>query len=188
MTRAFTTEAVDASVVDGLIDLARRGPTAGNTAGIEWLVLSGTDQVGAYWDTTLPPEARADFAWPGLLVAPVLLIPWVDPMAYVHRYAEADKTHTALGGAEGDWTVPYWFVDGGAATMTVLLGAEDAGLGALLFGLFEHEDVVRDLFGVPAGRRAVGVIAIGHRAKHRPSQSTARGRPSLERVVHRGAC
>ncbi len=186
MTRAFTTEPVDRVLVDHLIDLARRGPAAGNTAGLDWLVLTGADEVGSYWDTTLPPARRAGFAWPNLLDAPVLVIPWVDPEAYVARYAEPDKAHTSLGGDAGDWMVPYWFVDGGAAAMTVLLGAEDAGLGALLFGLFEHEDALRERFGVPAGRRAIGAIALGHRAPGDPSRSAARGRPPLERVLHRG--
>ena len=186
MTRAFTTQPVDRAIVDHLIDLARRGPTAGNTAGLDWLVLATIDEVGAYWDTTLPLERRNDFPWPRLLDAPVLIIPWVDPEAYVARYAEPDKVLTGLGGAAGDWMVPYWFVDGGAAAMTLLLGAEDAGLGALLFGLFEHEDAVRARFGVPASRRAVGAIALGHRAPDCPSLSARRGRPRADQIVHRG--
>ncbi|MBT5140744.1 MAG: nitroreductase family protein [Acidimicrobiaceae bacterium] len=186
MTRAFTPEPVESAVVDRMVDAARRGPSAGNTASIEFLVLEGVEQTARYWDTTLPVEQRSMFPWPELLHAHVLIVPWVDPAAYVRRYDEPDKTSTGLGASTHAWSVPYWFVDGGAAAMTLLLAAENEGLGALLFGLFDHEDAVRITFGVPMGLRALGAIAIGHRAPDRPSQSAGRTRRPLEKIVHRG--
>lgn len=186
MTRSFTGEPIAPEVVDGLLDLARRGPSAGNTGAIDFLVLEGADATGSYWDVTLTPERRGAFPWPGLLDAPVIIVAWVDPSAYVERYAEGDKSDTGLGADVGAWTVPYWFVDGGAAVQTILLGAADLGLGVLLFGLFEHEDAVRNRFGVPDGRRAVGAIALGHCADDRPSASASRGRAPLADVIHRG--
>ncbi len=186
MTRAFTPDPVDAAVVDAFLDLARRAPSAGNTQPFEFLVLEGTDQTARYWDTTLPPERRDTFPWPELLTAPVLVVTWVRPAAYVDRYAEPDKQRTGLGVDETAWSVPYWFVDGGAAAMILLLAAEAKGLGALLFGLFDHEDEVRREFGVPEDRRAIGAIALGHPAPDRPSASAGRSRPALEQIVHRG--
>lgn len=186
MTRAFTDEAVDSPKVDRMLDAARRGPSAGNTASIEFLVLEGREQTAHYWDTTLPRGRRASFPWPELLQASVLIVPWVDPDAYVRRYDEPDKAKTGLGASIEAWSVPYWFVDGGAAAMALLLAAENEGLGALLFGLFEHEDAVRATFDVPAERRALGAIAIGHRAPDRPSKSAGRTRRPLDAIVHRG--
>lgn len=186
MTRAFTPEPVEGAVVDRMVDAARRGPSAGNTASIEFLVLEGAEQTARYWDTTLPAQQRATFPWPELLYAHVLIVPWVDPAAYVRRYDEPDKMSTGLGASADAWSVPYWFVDGGAAAMTLLLAAENEGLGALLFGLFDHEDAVRVTFGVPGGLRALGAIAIGHSAPDRPSQSASRARRPLEEIVHRG--
>lgn len=186
MTRSFVDTPIETAVIDAMIDRARRAPSAGNTGSIEFLVLAGPAETGAYWDTTLPAERRPSFPWPGLLHAPVIVVPWVDPAAYVRRYDEADKAHTGLGVGEEAWPVPYWFVDGGAAVMALLLEVEARGLGALLFGLFDHEDAVRNRFGVPAGRRAVGAVAIGHPAPDRPSASAARPRPPLDEVVHRG--
>ena len=185
MTRAFTDEPVAPAVVDRILDLARRGPSAGKTAALDFLVLEG-DQTARYWDTTLASDKRPTFPWPRLLDAPVLIIPWVEPDAYVRRYSEADKASTGLGASEDEWDVPYWWVDGGAAAMTLLLAVEAVGLGALLFGLFEHEDAVRAEFGVPAGQRAIGAIAIGHPAPDRPSMSASRERGSFDAVVHRG--
>ena len=129
MVRSFTAEPVTPGMVDEICDLARRAPTAGNTAGIEFLVLEG-DGTTAYWDVTLPSEHRDGFAWPGLLAAPVLVVVWTNPGEYLRRYREPDKTHTGLGASTEAWPVPYWFVDGGAAVMTMLLAARDRGLGA----------------------------------------------------------
>lgn len=188
MTRAFTGESVAPAVVDDIVDLARRSPAAGNTAALDFLVLEGPRQVAAYWDTTLPAERRSGFPWPDLLVAPVLIVPYVRPDAYIERYGEADKARTGLGQDQSAWSTPYWWVDGGMAAMLVLLAAADHGLGALFFGLFDHEPDVARAFGVPDDRRAVGAIALGHPAgQQRASQSSNRPRPPLHQIVHRGS-
>ena len=184
MVRSFTGEPVAPALIDAICDLARRAPSAGNTAGVQFLVLEG-DTTAGYWDATLPVPRRAGFAWPGLLGAPALVVVWADPDAYVRRYGEPDKRHTGLGADAEAWPVPYWFVDGGAAVMTMLLAAEDRGLGAAFFGLFDHEEAVRRRFGVPPGPRAVGTVALGHPAPDRPSRSARRGRPDVGAIIHR---
>ncbi|MBI2709493.1 MAG: nitroreductase family protein [Actinobacteria bacterium] len=186
MVRSFTDEAVPTALVDRLVDLARRAPSAGNSQGWDLLVLDTADATARYWDVTLPAGRRGDFGWPGLLRAPVLVVVWADPGAYVRRYAESDKAATGLGESPGAWPVPYWFVDAGAAVEHLLLGAVAVGLGACLFGLFEHEVSVAAEFGVPAGRRGVGTVALGWPAPDRPGTSAGRPRRSLADVVHRG--
>lgn len=188
MVRHFTDEPVAPAVLDRVLDLARRGPSAGYAQGLDLVVLEGPEQTGAYWDVTLPAERRSSFPWPGLLAAPVLVIPVVDPSAYVARYAEPDKAASGLGRDPADWPVPYWYVDGGAAVMLLLLGAVDAGLGALFFGQFGHADAVAARIGIPADRRALGTVAIGHPAPDdRPSRSVrTRPRRPFDEVVHRG--
>lgn len=185
MVRSFTSEPVSPGVVDEICDLSRRAPTAGNTVGIEFLVLEG-HATAAYWDVTLPSERRDSFAWPGLLAAPVLVVVWTNLGEYLRRYREPDKVHAGLGASAEAWPVPYWFVDGGAAVMTMLLAARDRELGAAFFGMFAHERAVRRRFGVPPDRRGVGTVAIGHPADdERPSRSAGRGRPDLSEVLHR---
>ena len=187
MVRSFTGEPVAPAVIDEICDLARRAPTAGNAAGVEFLVLEGAD-TRAYWDVTLPPERLDGFAWPGLLAAPALVVVWANLGGYLSRYREPDKRRTGLGESASAWPVPYWYVDGGAAVMTMLLATRDRRLGAAFFGMFEHERAVRRRFGVPPDRRGVGTVAIGHPADDdRPSQSARRGRPPLSDVLHRSA-
>jgi nitroreductase len=185
--RSYRDDPVPAAVIDGVLAAAGRGPSAGNTWGMDLVVLDDRPSIERYWDTTLPAARRPSFPWPGLLRAPVLVVVVVDPDAYVRRYAEADKASTGLGAGADSWPVPYWWVDGGAAVMAMLLAAAGAGLGSLLFGTFDHEAAVADAFGVPTGRRVLGTIALGWPADGRASGSSLRRRPPAADFVHRGA-
>jgi nitroreductase len=191
MCRDYLTWPIPDDLLRRVLHAAFRGPAAGNTAALDLLVLQG-DDVAAYWDLTLPDDGpggrREAFRWPGLLRAPVLVVPVVDPGAYLARYAEQDKAASGLGGDLDAWAVPYWWVDAGAATMALLLAAEDAGLGCLLFGQFDHEPLVAQRFGIPAGHRCVGTVAFGWPAPggRQPSASAQRGRPDPTGRVHLG--
>ena len=186
MVRAFTAEPVPADVLDRILDLAVRVPAAGNTQGLDLVVLEG-EQTKRYWDASLPVERRDGFPWPRLLDAPVLIIPVSSPAAYVARYSEPDKAHSGLGKDEHRWSVPYWYVDSAFAAMVTLLAAVDEGLGAVFFGQFEHEDAIKLALGIPADRRPVGTIALGFAAaEQRRSLSAQRGRRPIDQIVHRG--
>ncbi len=190
MVRNFTEAPVPAEVVDQLCDLARRAPSAGNTQATSFLVLDDAPGVARYWDVTIPVDRREGFRWPGLLAAPVLILVLVRPTAYVERYAEGDKAAAArplgLGDEVGAWPVPYWWVDAGAAAEHLLLGAVDAGLGACLFGAFDHEAVVAETFCLPGDQRLVATIAMGHPAPSPLGRSADRPRRPLAEVIHRG--
>ena len=186
MVRAFTPEPVAPEVVDELVDLARRAPSAGNSQGTAYVVLEGPEETARYWDVALPAQRRPGFRWRSLLDAPVLVVALVRPDTWVDRYAEPDKASTGLGAGAGEWPVPYWWVDAGMAVEHVLLGAVDAGLGACFFGLFDHEPAVLRTLGVPDGWRAVGTIALGHPAPDQPGASASRPRRPLDEVLHRG--
>jgi nitroreductase len=188
MVRSFTAEPVDPDLVDRLLADALRSPSAGNSQGRELLVLEGPTQTSRFWDVTLPPERRPTFAWPGLLEAPVLVIPLADPTRYVERYAEPDKASTGLGAGEAAWPVPYWTVDTAFATMTLLHAVVDAGLGALFFGIFRNERELMASLGVPAHLRPIGAVAIGHPSDdQRAGRSAARPRRPAGEVIHHGS-
>lgn len=187
MCRSYSPDPIAPDVLDRVLDAGRRSPAAGNTAGTHLVVLEGPEQTARYWDVTLPVERRDGFRWPRLLHAPVLVLPLAEPGAYVARYAEEDKARTGLGAGEEAWPTPYWTVDTAFAAMSILLAAEDEGLGALFFGIFRHADAVLSMLGVPPGLEPIGAIALGHPAgDDAPGRSAGRGRPALEDYVHRG--
>jgi nitroreductase len=189
MVRTFDGRPVDDEALDRLLRAATSGPSAGFSQGLELVVLHGPDETARYWDVALPRPARTGFAWSGLLEADVLVVLFTRSAAYLARYGEDDKASTGLGGGTDEWPVPYWYVDAGMAAELLLLAAVDEGLGALFFGMFRRVDEIRAALGVPAELEPVGVVAIGHPAQDRPDRpgrSVARGRRSLDDVVHRG--
>jgi nitroreductase len=183
MVRAFTTDPVAPELVDQILDAGRRAPSAGNSQGWAFVVLEGPEQTGRFWDVTLPADRRAGFRWQQLLDAPVIILPLANREAYLSRYREPDKAATGPGAAE-HWPVPYWQVDTAFATMSLLLAATDAGLGALFFGVFQRSEQLLTSLGVPAGHDLIGAIAVGHPAADEAGRSA--GRPRRDNVVHRG--
>ena len=190
MTRDFDLRPVPDALIDAIVDLATRAPSAGKTQGWHLIVLSGAE-TARFWDATMPAERRAGFRWQGLLAAPVIAIPLADPDAYVRRYAEPDKARSGLGTTASAWPTPYWTVDASMSVMTLLLGAEDAGLGALLFGVFNGEAELRADLGIPERLQILGAIALGWPsvAAHdggAPGLSANRPRRPPAEVIHHG--
>jgi nitroreductase len=186
MCRSFTGEAVPAVLLDRVLAAAARAPSAGFTQGWALVVLEGPEQTRQFWELTSEPAWRADPTWPGLLRAPVIVLPLAHKQAYLDRYSEPDKA--ALGKQdESAWPVPYWTVDTAFATVLMLLAAVDAGLGALFLGLPRGEPQLLAQLAVPAGYQPIGAMVLGWPdGGDRPSASLARGRPPIESVVHKG--
>ncbi|HEX7443935.1 MAG TPA: nitroreductase family protein, partial [Acidimicrobiales bacterium] len=92
MTRNFQDAGLERSVVDGMLAEALAAPSAGNTQGREFVVLEGPEQTDRYWQATTDADWRAGSRrFEGLSRAPVVILPFSDPDAYVERYAEPDK-------------------------------------------------------------------------------------------------
>lgn len=192
MVRSFSDEPVPDQVVDELLALSLRAPSAGNTRGTAWVVLEGADQVATYWAHTTTEEWRArSRRWPGLRRAPVIALSLTSPAAYLARYAEADKAGSGLGGGGGGgesaWAVPYWFGDAAFSVMTLLLSVAPTGLGACFLGNFRGEQPLLAALGVPGGWRLFGAVLLGRPdgADHR-SPSLDRPAPGIAERVHRG--
>jgi nitroreductase len=186
MVRAYEPgRGIERASLDRVLDAARRSPSAGNSQGLDLLVLEGPAQTERYWDLTFPDRSDR-WIHAGLFDAPVLVVVLVDPSAYTARYGEADKAGTGLHD-EAAWPVPYWWVDGGCAAENLLLTAVDEGLGACLFGIFRGEREVLDAFGVPPRKRALGTVSLGHPADDAPGLSSTRRRRPLAEMVHRGS-
>ena len=183
--RNYKTTPVDLKILENLIDQARRTPTAGNSQGVEFLVLNGEKEVAAYWNTTLDEDRRDNFPWPGLLLAPALVIPYGMPERYLSRYQEIDKKKSGLGESIDAWPIPYWIVDASSASTALQLLVVESGMACCFFGQFEKEEKVSQRFSVPREARAIGTIAIGWAADDdRSSISVARTRRPLGDVLH----
>ncbi len=185
MVRAFDDRPVEETQLIKLLDLARRAPSAGNTAATEFVVLTGSGRQ-SYWDITLPAERRESFSFPSLPAAGALVLVLTRPDAYAERYAEADKCGTGLGSGTDVWPVPFWWVDAGAVIQNLLLLAHAQGLGALLFGTFDNEPAVMKQLDIPSDRRLVAVVALGHPADNpgRAGRSAGRRRSRIESITH----
>jgi nitroreductase len=186
MCRSFRPDPIEPQQIDALVDLAARAPSAGKTQGWHLVVLHG-QQTDRFWRHAFPADRRAGFAWPGLFDAPVIALPFADAQAYADRYSEHDKAATGLGAGPQSWPTPYWTIDASMSVMTLLLAAEDAGLGALLFAVFHGEAQVRAELGVPDDLQLLGAIALGWPAEtdQRSGISARRPRRSADQIVHR---
>ncbi|MBI4884138.1 MAG: nitroreductase family protein [Actinobacteria bacterium] len=158
MTRTFQPNALERELVDQLLELARRAPSAGYRQGVHFLALSGAS-LATFWEVTGGEEWFDD----GVLAAPVVVLPLADPDAYTSRYAEGDKAGHGLEIA-ANWEVPFWLTDAAMATQNLLLLAEEHGLGALYFGIFRNARLALDALGVPEHVLQVGAVALGWRA------------------------
>jgi nitroreductase len=190
MTRAFEDTPVQADVLEELVDLSSRAPSAGKTQGWHLVVLQGV-QTEKFWDSTLPAVRRDSFRWKNLLSAPLIALPLADAKAYTDRYGEPDKAQTGLGASRSAWPVPYWTIDTSMSVMTLLLAAEDVGLGALFFGVFRGERELRQVLGIPSELELLGAIALGYPLDTTgqtsgPARSSSRARRSPGQIMHHG--
>jgi nitroreductase len=187
MTRSFAPDPLPPGLLDEIIDLAARAPSAGKTQGWHVVALEG-EETSRFWDITLPPMRRGRFKWQRLLDAPAILLPLADAKAYTDRYSEPDKAATGLGAGPAAWPVPYWTIDASMSVMTILLAAEDVGLGALFFGVFKGERQLRQTLGIPPGLELLGAIALGFPDDGGTTlgRSATRPRRSPTEIVHRG--
>jgi nitroreductase len=181
MIRNFQDQKIDPAVIQRILDLARRAPSAGYTQGQSFVVVQ--DETARKAIAALAHEGeylQGGFA-PFISQAPLLVIPCTSEAAYHRRYQEPDKI--LEDGSEIVWPVPFWFMDIGASIMALLLAVVDEGLGAAFVGVHDLQ-ALRRLLNIPQEVTPMGAIAIGHPAPDKRSTSLKRGRKPLENVVH----
>ncbi|HEX5966969.1 MAG TPA: nitroreductase family protein [Intrasporangium sp.] len=176
---------VPLEIIERCLANAVRAPSAGFSQGWDFLVLANADERDSFWAATTPEEGPSDSWLSGIRNAPVLILCLSDKDAYLDRYAAPDKGWSDRD--EGRWPVPYWDVDTGMAALLILLTAVDEGLGGLFFGVPAiHHAAVKAAFGIPSGRRIVGVVSMGHALPGPKSPSLRRPRRGAEDVAHWG--
>ncbi|MEZ5256048.1 MAG: nitroreductase family protein [Ilumatobacteraceae bacterium] len=149
---------------------------------------TGGAETDHFWRHTLAARTPGRIPLAATLDAPVIALPCTEPDAYLARYSEPDKQRSGLGESPDAWPVPYWTIDASMAVMTLLLAAEDAGLGALFFGVFRGERALRDELGIPDEVVMLGAIALGRPlAGDAAGRSAGRTRRPAADIIRRGA-
>jgi nitroreductase len=183
MVRAFSDAPISQDALERILDAARRGPSAGYSQGVEFVVVT-------------EPERRLDLAriaavggrmLEGIAPAPVHIVVCTSAEIYRRRYREPDKERVRANMSDDDlWHVPYWYVDAGAAMMLILLAAVDEGLSAFFYGVWRQEEL-RALLAIPQEYAPIGIVTLGHAAPDEQRQGSAlsrRRRPPGD-VIHR---
>lgn len=180
MVRRCADAPLDASVVDELVDLALRAPSAGWSQGQGFVVVRDGAQRAAIAEAAGEPDYLARGFDPWLSSAPALVVPCADERAYRERYDAPDKD-----GGPGRWDVPYWWLDLGAAVQNLLLLATEAGLAAGFLGA-HAVDGLDSLLGLPERVHPAGIVTLGHPPDDEPPPTTSerRGRRERAAVVH----
>jgi nitroreductase len=94
MVHAFEQRPVDRAVIDELLEIARRAPSAGFSQGTDFLVLDDPTAVARFWELTDDPQFRRDPS--ELAVAPpVVVLAFADPSRYLARYANRTRSPSA---------------------------------------------------------------------------------------------
>jgi nitroreductase len=169
MVRSYRPDPVDPAAVERVLRAALHAPSAGFSQPHRFVVITSEERRRAVAEACGEPEAVARGLSPWLSVAPVHVVPCVEPAAYARRYAEPDKA--ASRGPEG-WEVPFQWVDGGAALMALLLAAVDEGLGAGFLDV-DHA-ALRRAVDVPDPWVPLGLVTLGHPADSAVVGSAAR--------------
>lgn len=180
MVRHYLGRPVPADKLERILQAALRAPSAGNTQGISLVVVEQAERRRQLAQLARESEWVERGFPPWLSTAPVHLIPCLEPALYHQRYQEPDK---AAARPSQDWEVPYWFVDGGALMMLVLLAAAQEGLGAGFQGAHNLPGLAQAL-QLPPGVLPMGLITLGYPHPEGGPGSSAR-RPKRDHRIHR---
>lgn len=186
MVRSFIDEDVAPEIVDRIMDAARRGPSAGYSQGVEFVVVrdaSTRDAIAAPGDVVFKKSGHKNF----VRQAPVHIVICTNPEIYRSRYREADKMNVRSRLSDDAlWAVPYWHTDAGAAMMIILLAAIAEGISAAFVGVMPP--AFREVLGIPEEYIPVGVALLGHEApdarNYGDVSAVKRPRRPLADVVH----
>ena len=158
MCREFLERGVPQEKIDRILDLGSRYPSAGHTEPQEFIVVC---------DQRVKHDlARAALDQMFVAQAPVVIVVVSDVRRWARRYGERGVRFFSI-------------IDGAFVAMIILLAAVDEGLGACFVAAF-HDREVRQVLGLPADVRPIGIIPVGY-CSEGPRRLARR---SKARIVH----
>lgn len=159
MIRAYKSDPVPEEKIQRLLEYAVRAPSAGNLQPWEFIIVKD-------------PEVRARLAKAALgqqsvATAPLIIATCADIQRMGSRY-----------GARASF---YSLVDTAFASLLILLGVVEQGLGACFVGAYDSQEVAK-IFALPDHVRPVGLITIGYPAEK--PRKTRTPKIPLSKLVH----
>ena len=161
MVRRYLPDAIDPEVVERIVGVVRRAPSAGFSQGHRLVVV--TEEATRREFARLAGEGEyVEMGMPAWIsVAPVHVVVGVREESYHERYRRDDKL---VDGEEITWPAPYWYVDSGSLFMLLQLAALDEGLGTGIYGVAgENVPELKALLALPGDIHFVCVVTIGKR-------------------------
>ena len=149
--RLYRSEAVPDDKVEQILEAGRWAPSADNSQPWAFVVIR---------DEKVRKDLADAAVWGRFLAqAPVAIAVVIDPQVSGHAVE-----------------------DGAAATQNMLLAAHALGLGSCWVGAYgsTYEERVKDLLGIPSGKRLLSLISLGY-----ARESTVSTRKSLGEIVFR---
>jgi nitroreductase len=159
MVRSYLPDPIDPEVVDRIVGVVRRAPSAGFSQGHRLVVVTDTETRGELARLAGEEQYVSSGLTPWISTAPVHIVVGVREASYHERYTKPDKLED---GVEVTWPAPYWYVDSGSLFLLLQLAALDEGLGTGIYGV-TGEDVpaLKALLDMPDDVHFVCVITIG---------------------------
>lgn len=141
--RKFTQKPIPTEVLTDIIDAARLSPTANNRQPLRFLVVNDPSLCAGvfphtYWARSLGPEGRPKEG--------------EQPTAYILILADK-KLET-----------PWISHDVGAAAQTIMLAAQDSGIGTCWMASIDR-DALTEILGIPGEYRLDTLISMGYPAQ-----------------------
>ena len=183
MVRAFSDAPVAPETLERVLSAAQRGPSAGYSQGVEFVVVTDAERRAELASALAVPTGLAKT----LRTAPVHIAICTSADIYKTRYREPDKLPVRRELSDDElWQVPFWHVDAGCAMMLILLAAVNEGLSAGFIGVWQQAEA-KAYLGIPVSYSITGLAMLGHRSpEERPQGSaTSRRRRPPSDVLHR---
>lgn len=175
MVRAHTGDPVPPEVLERIVTAALGAPSAGRSQGVALITVTQRTQIAAVAAECGEATWVASGRSPWISSSGALLVVCLEPEVYRARYMAPDKDPAVLQ------AVPWWWVDGGASLMAILLAAVDAGLGAGFLGGHRTAGLHR-LLGIPDEVLVLGVVTLGPEAPGVNRVAPGRRRDRADRV------
>lgn len=142
MVRAYKPDPVPEQTIRRLLQYAVRAPSAGNLQPWEFILVRSAENRDKL--------AKAALGQTWVATAPLIIATCANIQRSAQRY-----------GARGTF---YSLIDTAFASLLILLGAVERGLGACFVGAYDPEEVTK-ILALPEHVRPVGLITIGYPAE-----------------------